>query len=76
MPEGDFVEDEMWYRENTLAGWGLLFCGFTTFIFALFTRKKVESTGKYALGVLVALVLSMLVSALALELLTTIINAQ
>ncbi len=76
MPEGDFVEDEMWYRENTLAGWGLLFCGFTTLIFALFTRKKVASLGKYALGILVALVLSMLVSALVLELLTTIINAQ
>ena len=75
MPEGDFVDDEKWFRENTLAGWGLLFCGFTTLIFALFTRKKVASIGKYAIGVFAALVISMLVSAMVLEFLTTIINA-
>jgi hypothetical protein len=71
MPEGDFVEDELWYQQNTLMGWALVFCGFTTLSFAFFTRRQAIKPGRYVLGVLVSLALSLVLATLALELVTS-----
>lgn len=74
MPEGDFVEDESWYQQNTLMGWALAFCGITTMSFAFFTRKQAKRVGRYVIGVLISLVLSAILASIAIELVTSFLN--
>jgi hypothetical protein len=75
LPEAEYIEDELWYKQNAWLGWALVFCGFTTFSFAFFTRKQAAQTGRYVLGVLVALALSLVLATIALEVLTSFLNS-
>ncbi len=75
LPEGEFVEDELWYKQNAWMGWALVFCGFTTLSFAFFTRKQATNMGRYVLGVLVALSLSLVLATILLEVLTSFLNS-
>lgn len=75
MPGGEFVEDELWYEQNAWMGWALVFCGFTTLSFTFFTRKQAAKTGRYVLGVLVALSLSLVIAAIVLEVLISYLNS-
>ena len=68
MPEGEFVDDESWYALNTLGGWALAFCGFTTLVFVIAMRKQKQNLRRYITFVLGQLLLSAILASLILTL--------